>query len=79
MLMKFQVTFKTPDAVTDAVKRYAQQNTPEHLSDAEQDEYLANAMDAALTCVLKWVRYAEVVTIEFDTEADTATVVERNG
>lgn len=75
--MKFIVTFKTPDAVANAIKEAAMQAIPPNIDDAEADAFFSEKQDEMLTCILKWVKYAECVTIEFDTEADTATVVPR--
>lgn len=60
--MKFRVTFKTPDVVD---------NTIENLG-VEPDEQEAIYKQV----VSKWFKYGEYVTIEVDTNADTATVVE---
>lgn len=75
--MKFKVHFKTPDAVDYAIKEAIAQSTPPDMSDAEADAFFSKKQDELLTCVLKWVKYGECVTIEFDTEADTAIVVPR--
>jgi hypothetical protein len=73
--MKFRVQFKTPDAVTEAIKEAAIQAIPPNVDGAEADALFSEKQDEMLTCSLKWVRYAECITIEFDTEADTATIV----
>lgn len=77
--MKFQVVFKTPDVVHDAINKAVQQCAPSGLSDAELDEFCANKQDELLTFLIKWVKYAECINIEFDTELDTATVIPREG
>lgn len=56
--MKFNVLFKTPDAV---------EYSTDHLSLEEKVE----AMETAR----KFVQYGEYITIEFDTETKTATVL----
>lgn len=58
--MIFQVTFKNPDALDDALDRVGE--------DA--------AEEAKSLCKDKWFRYGGYVTIEIDTEKETATVVE---
>ena len=58
--MKFTVTFKTPDAVNYAIE-------DEDMSEEEQEESLAFSE--------KYVQYGEIVSIEFDTELGTATVL----
>lgn len=59
--MQFVVTFKTPDAVNDAV-------WDEDMSSEEQEE--------AVAFCEKYVKYGEMINIEFDTESGTATVLE---
>jgi hypothetical protein len=60
--MKFRVTFKTPDALVNAVE-------------AEVERH-SNLYAEAMDCAAKWMKYEEYITIEFDTETGTATVVE---
>lgn len=57
--MKFEVMFKTPDAVDFGV------------SDLDEEQQAAAKQFAA-----NWVRYGELVTIQFDTVEETAKVVE---
>lgn len=76
--MKFIVNFKTPDAVNDAIKEYARQWLPEPDS-LEDESLLCDITDKLQTCALKWVHYGECISVEFDTEADTATVIPRSG
>ncbi len=68
--MIFRVTFKTPDAVEYAIK--------DIISDIDSDEgeeQFAEAKEATE----KWVKYGELVTVEFNTEAGTATVIPVGG
>ncbi len=57
--MKFRVTFKTPDALDYA------------LDDFPYDESREEAKEVAK----QFIEYGEYITVEFDTEAKTATVV----
>jgi hypothetical protein len=69
--MKFTVTFKCPDAVSNVLDSFSgnENDIPEEFSDAED-------MRAACEDVLdKFVLYGEMVTIQFDTDGQTATVV----
>ena len=77
--MKFQITFKDPDGVYDgigeAVGRYG------HPLDLSRDE--CDALDEVRrgklgAAIARWVSFSEYVTIEFDTDADTAIVVRRS-
>jgi hypothetical protein len=79
--MKFRVTFKTPDALEYAAQEVS---VVEARQQAEHDgatfyDAQGEAYDAAIEFGKKWVKYGEYVTIEFDTEAGTATVVPTGG
>lgn len=79
--MKFQVTFKTPDAVADAI-RAATQRAFEDSTETEPDAaYEAHErLKAELQEVTqKFVRYDECITIEFDSEKMTAKVLRTSG
>ncbi len=62
--MKFIVTFKTPDAVDDA------------LADCSFVEKAASTERLAKRLAEKFFEYGEYANIEIDTEAGTATVLE---
>lgn len=65
--MKFTVTFKTPDAAYYEVKSIVE-NEPDEDKQLELKESLHDFLE-------KFIKYGEVITIQFDTEAGTATVV----
>lgn len=67
--MKLSITFKTPDAVANAV------NDAYEFSDDDDYEDKVYEVSEKLK---KWVSYGELVTIEFDLEAGTAEVKERS-
>jgi hypothetical protein len=69
--MKFIVTFKTPDAVLDAIER----ELPRAIEGTEEEGLRAYEAEKLEAFAAKWVRYGEYVDIEFDTEAGTATVL----
>ena len=58
--MKIKVFFNTPDAVDEALAK-------DYMSEEDNQE--------AKNFIKKFVKYDECVTIEFDTEANTATVL----
>lgn len=64
--MKFQITFKTPNA-TDAIDAAL-----DSFHDEEERERLKYDMTILAS---KFIMYDEIVTIEFDTKAQTATVI----
>ena len=80
--MKFRVTFKTPDAVEYAITGQLIRAIPSEASLEEfttEDVYEARQdLCAKLQSVTdKYVSYGESITIEFDSETDSATVVEK--
>jgi len=58
--MKINITFKTPDAMENAL---ANANVPEEQKDRIYDR------------LSDWIKYGEYVNIEFDLDANTATVI----
>ena len=70
--MKVRVTFKTPDALDYALEEAGFKNN-ENLDCPEED---LDKWEAAKKTISKWIKYGEVVTIEFDLDAKTARVVE---
>lgn len=69
--MKFRVTFKTPDAAEEAFKQ-AEQYAGEIMPLEEIDEKVVQPMEAVIN---RFLKYHELITIEFDTETQTAVVV----
>lgn len=74
--MKVEITFKDPDvvyeAVRDAVTREV--NAIESLDEDEKEDLIETRVEKVNDKLDKWIKYGEYVTIEFDTDADTATV-----
>jgi len=88
--MKFRITFKTPDAVEHAIsqelgdmKNELREKFCNNLDDCVdcQDELhdelqeIQDAREKAEQLIEKFVKHGELITIEFDTDAETATVV----
>lgn len=75
--MKFKVTLKDPDGfydgITDAVEESLSSNS--FMSERESEAAQEARRDTIKDAIEKWVEYGEYITIEFDTEAKTATVV----
>jgi hypothetical protein len=77
--MKVRVVLKDPDsmpdAVSDAVKADLQKNTS-GISDDER-ESLSKDRASAITGEIaeRWMRWAEYLVVEFDTDTWTATVL----
>lgn len=79
--MKFQITFKTPDAVENAIEEIVPKVELGDFDDeeaSEADYCRQKTVDDLKEFVARWVRYGECVTIEFDTDNCTAVVVHNN-
>lgn len=86
--MKFYVSFKTPDAISDAISSIGESagcGAPECGDDGNPSmcvdcsyraDLVREAEDEANALAEKFVRYGECVTLEFDTEAKTCVVVQ---
>lgn len=60
--MKILITFKDPDGVSNAILE-------KRAEDSSLDaEYISNKLS-------EWIKWDEYITVEFDTEANTATVI----
>ena len=75
--MIITVSMKHPDVVQDAILDAVERTRPENISDEEWGEMRTTRRDAASAILAKWVEYGEYITVEFDTEAKTATVIPR--
>jgi hypothetical protein len=73
----FHVTFKTPDAVSNACEEYAHDRVAALYPNSGQSRAnnFDNVAHEAEQAAKKFVRHGEYVTIEFDIDAGTATVV----
>lgn len=76
--MKFRVDLKDPDGFYDAVEEVVKDSIPRGLSKEENKVILADRVEEVFEKIERWVKYSEYITIEFDTEAGTATVVPNN-
>jgi hypothetical protein len=71
--MVFQITMKTPDVVYDRISSIVALAKDEH-EVADDDTELRDSLERFLG---KFFKNEECVTLEFDTVAQTATVVRR--
>lgn len=80
-MTKFRVTLKDPDGVFESVRDHAesivaqakQNHAVAELAAGDWAESIQSSLNEKIE---RWVKYGEYVTIEFDTDAGTATVVE---
>lgn len=76
--MKITITLKDPDGVYDCVQDAIKEeiaNIPS-LSEDEREALLETRTEEVFDKLRKWIEYKEYVMVEFDTEANTATVKE---
>ena len=67
--MKFQLTFKSPDAISEAVYDLRKKYPAMHKDDINELVY---------NTASEYVRYGEYITVEFDTETNEAVLIKRN-
>lgn len=75
--MRFKVTMKSPDAVSEAVNDAVRDSITEaeHALEPEDLRDLKNERREELhAACAPWFEYGEYLTVEIDTEAGTATV-----
>lgn len=77
--MRFIITFKDPDGVYDSIRdaAYNSVNSIEGLDDDEKESLVIDRHESLSDLASKWISYDEYLTIEIDTDAKTARVVER--
>lgn len=78
--MKFTITFKDPDGVYESLQEEARStltNQALGLTEKEYEALLEAREDTMKEFISPWIQYGEYVTIEFDTEQNTATVVKK--
>lgn len=75
--MKFTVTFKDPDGPYESIREAAANSLKgiKGLSADERESLLETRIEELNEACSKWFSYSEYVSIEIDTEADTATVL----
>lgn len=73
--MKFTVTLKDPDGFYDGVTEAVERSFPKGLTFTEGKKPIGERRELVFEKIKKWVQRQEYITIEFDTETGTATVV----
>ena len=77
--MKIQVTFKDPDVADDAISEAFEDLEIEGLIDPEEAVLVREYREKEARDFIfgTFMKYQEYITVEFDTEAKTATVVKQ--
>jgi hypothetical protein len=76
--MKFRITMKDPDGPYECIQDEAKKMVAaiEGITDAEREPIAESRADMLRDFAGRWMSYDEYITVEFDTEAGTATVIE---
>lgn len=77
--MKFRITMKDPDRPYDCISDATTESLSEMegLSGPEREALYETRRDKLSSFVDQWLEYGEYITVEFDTEANTAIIVKR--
>lgn len=75
--MKIQITFKDPDGVYEAIREEAESQVKAiaGLDDDEKESLIEGRVESIQESLKPWIRHGEYITVEFDTETKTATVI----
>jgi hypothetical protein len=69
--MKIRIAFKSPDSVCDAVDGVAEKLI---MSDDEEN-FIEDTKDKIYEALKTWIKYREMIVVEFDLDNGTARVV----
>lgn len=77
--MKIKITLKDPDGFYEAIRDAAVASLAAiaGISDEERETLEENRQGEISESLSKWVEYGEYIRLEFDTEAQTATVIKQ--
>jgi len=75
--MKIKITLKDPDGVYDSLQKAAEESVDEitGIDEDEKEELIERRKEKISESIEKWVEYDEYVTIEIDTDNNTAKVL----
>lgn len=76
--MKITIQLKDPDTMYDAVNDAVADDLASDMPDDERKALHEIRTDKIRDKLSKWFECGEYLTVEYDTEADTLTVVERS-
>ncbi len=68
--MKFTLNFKTPD-----VLEHAMENLRDYMDESMDEDDKDELIEEAKNFASRWIEWGEGISVEFDTEAQTATVL----
>ncbi len=76
--MKIRLNLKDPDGVYNSVDEATKESVAEvqGVSDDEREELQKSRREEIEESIRKWVRYSEYLSVEIDTDAQTARVLD---
>ena len=75
--MKIKITFKDPDGVSNSLDESVRNSLlplVEQLSKQEFEQLVETRLEEVSDKIAKWIEYGEYLTVEIDTDTDTAIV-----
>jgi hypothetical protein len=69
--MKFLIHFKTPDALDYVIKKHTQFRRDFEVNEEQIEEEITKLKSVAK----KFIKFNEEIKVEFDTDAETATIL----
>lgn len=79
--MKFRITMKNPDCVSDAIDAAVENEIEglksfgKPLNEDDLNDFRDNHKEKLETFLEQWVEYGEYITVEFDADKNTAVVI----
>lgn len=74
--MKFIITMKDPDGVYDSIEDSLTTPDLSNLTEEEADAVIEKRREERTEIISKWFEYSEYISIEIDTDAKTARIIE---
>lgn len=73
--MKIRLHLKAPDCIEASIKDFVGTQRPEDISDEDWKDLEEDKINEMTKKLSKWVEFQENVSIEIDTDLETATVL----
>lgn len=73
--MKIRLHLKAPDSIEASIKDFVGTQRPEDISDEDWKDLEEDKINEMTKKLSKWIEFQENVSIEIDTDLETATVL----
>jgi hypothetical protein len=76
--MKIRLTFKDPDGIGESIEKVAEESLKmvDGISNSEREALTESRIEEIGSVLSKWILYGDYCSVEFDTDAGTARVLE---